>query len=129
MTEQTYSKEPDPQQRAVREFFDPRYEPLYETLGEIRQEVDSIDIELFAVLAPLLVRRADLVIDATRFKENEDQVVAIDRQMTVLEGIEQLAESENFPYPEFMVDTFDAIVTWCVERQKQAFALTRQVEK
>lgn len=119
--------EPAVDEPAVREFPDPDYQPKRESLGEIRKEMDEITAKMYEAVAPLLARRTELVIDATRFKENEDQVAAVDRQMEVLSGIQTRAEDEGFPYPNLIVDIFDAIVTGSVELQQEAFKRTRPI--
>lgn len=73
---------------AVRSFTDPAYQPLANSLGEIRSAIDALDEKIIELIA----ERARYVKDATRFKRDAFQVAAPARQAQVFEQARSRAE-------------------------------------
>jgi chorismate mutase len=129
MTEQILPPEPSPSSPAVRELIN--CDPLtdYETLEEIRSEIDALDDQFFPLLAAYLDRRTILTDDAVRFKASPDQVVAIERQESKLREIDERATREVHRSTALIVDVFDAMITGSVNRQKELFNRTSPIHK
>jgi isochorismate pyruvate lyase len=79
---------------AIRQFADPAYLPLCESLQEIRAGIDELDEQIVALLA----HRAMFVKDAARFKANSFQVSAPARQAQVFEKARALATKSNLGF-------------------------------
>jgi isochorismate pyruvate lyase len=95
------SVEPDPLGPPLRSFRDPNYKALATNLAELRQQIDSLDENIIALMA----QRALLVKDAARFKADHFQVSAPKRQMEVFAKARQRAMRHN---PGF--DGFEEVV-------------------
>ena len=79
----------------VRRFTDPDYLPQAQTLGELRQHIDALDVQIVALLA----ERALCVRDATRFKRDAFQVSAPARQAQVFAKVRELAQPHEDRFP------------------------------
>jgi isochorismate pyruvate lyase len=90
-------KEPSIDGQALREFADPHYQPLCNSLNEIRKGIDELDEQIVALLA----KRAMFVKDAARFKANSFQVTAPARQAQVFAKARALASKENLGFVGF----------------------------
>jgi isochorismate pyruvate lyase len=90
-------KEPSVDGPALRKFADPNYQPLCNSLKEIRQGIDGLDEQIVALLA----KRAMFVKDAARFKANNFQVAAPARQAQVFAKARALATKQNLGFTGF----------------------------
>lgn len=120
------NNEPNPKIGPSREFVDGT-EPIHDTLSEIRDRIDEIDIRIVSYLA----ERAMLVKDATRFKKDALEVPAIERQRAVIDRVGQLAEAQEVTldgFPSLVVQVYELLVPGFVELQRQALENTRVIE-
>jgi isochorismate pyruvate lyase len=90
-------KQPSVDGPALREFADTHYQPLCNSLNEIRKGIDELDEQIVALLA----KRAMFVKDAARFKANSFQVAAPARQAQVFAKARALASKENLGFVGF----------------------------
>jgi isochorismate pyruvate lyase len=90
-------KEPSVDGPALRQFADENYQPLCNSLKEIRQGIDRLDEQIVALLA----KRAMFVKDAARFKANSFQVAAPARQAQVFAKARALATNQNLGFTGF----------------------------
>ena len=90
-------KEPSVDGPALRKFANPNYQPLCDSLKEIRQGIDRLDEQIVALLA----KRAMFVKDAARFKANSFQVAAPARQAQVFAKARVLATNQNLGFTGF----------------------------
>jgi isochorismate pyruvate lyase len=90
-------KEPSVDGPALRKFADPNYQPLCNSLREIRQGIDGLDEQIVALIA----KRAMFVKDAARFKANSFQVAAPARQAQVFAKARALATKQNLGFAGF----------------------------
>jgi isochorismate pyruvate lyase len=116
-------KEPDPHAAPLRRFRDPAYVPLCETLADVRENIDSIDREIVALLA----RRGRYVKDAARFKRDAYQVSAPRRQQDVIDKVTALAEREG-AYPEVIEAVWRAMMAGFIAREQRDHAAMDDVE-
>jgi isochorismate pyruvate lyase len=93
--------EPDPLGPSLRRFRDPNYKALATNLADLRQQIDSLDENIVALIG----QRALLVKDAARFKADHFQVSAPTRQAEVFSKARQSAMRHN---PGF--DGFEDVV-------------------
>jgi isochorismate pyruvate lyase len=104
----------------VRRFTDPGYQPVAQSLQELRNRIDAIDIEIVALIA----KRAVLVKDAARFKDNTHQVSAPARQAEVFAKVRSLAIQTQSPFEglEQVVEaTYRAMVAGFVAQEQNYF--------
>ena len=116
MSEQE-SKEPDPHAPALRRFVDPAYVPLCDSLAEVRERIDALDVQIVKLLA----ERGRYVRDAARFKRDAFQVSAPQRQQQVFDKVRRLAEAEG-AYPEVVEACYRAMVAGFIAREQQDHA-------
>ncbi len=90
-------KEPSVDGPALRKFADPNYQPLCNSLKDIRQGIDGLDEQIVALFA----KRAMFVKDAARFKANSFQVAAPARQAQVFAKARALATKQNLGFAGF----------------------------
>ncbi len=120
--------EPAVDSPAVRRFVDPAYQPLANSLGEIRSAIDALDDRIIELIA----QRARLVKDATRFKRDAFQVSAPARQAQVFERARSRAEQYNADLPglaDVAEATYRALVGAFVAGEQGYFNETRIVEE
>lgn len=111
--------EPDPTRPPVNEFTNPDWEIIGENLGEVRGGIDEVDFDSISDFA----FRGRLVLNAGRFKQNADQVIAPERQEEVFKRIRKIAEEVggDIPgFPELMEDTWRFMVPRFVAMQQRA---------
>lgn len=114
------NQEPDPLGRPLRAFRDPSYQPLCNTLSEVRTNIDRLDDEIVRLLA----ERAMYVKDAARFKRDAYQVAAPARQAEVFDKVAALAQRHNqgFENLEAVVDaTYRAMVAAFIANEQLYF--------
>lgn len=116
MSEQE-SKEPDLHAPALRRFVDPAYVPLCDSLAEVRERIDALDVQIVRLLA----ERGRYVRDAARFKRDAFQVSAPQRQQQVFGKVRRLAEAEG-AYPEVVEACYRAMVAGFIAREQQDHA-------
>jgi len=112
------NQEPSTTRGAQRRFFDPAYQPLCETLAEIRANIDRIDRQI----VPLLAERGRYVKDATRFKADAFQVAAPARQQEVIDKVLLLA-AQHDAYPEVVEACYRALMAGFIAREQRDFAV------
>jgi isochorismate pyruvate lyase len=118
--------EPDPRAPACRRFVDPAYRPLCGTLAEVRAGIDALDDQLIELLA----RRADLVMDATRFKRDAGEAAAPARQAQVYARARALAQRRRCAFPgldDVAEATWRAMVAAFVAREQALLAATEPI--
>jgi isochorismate pyruvate lyase len=118
--------EPDPQALARRRFADPAYRPLCGTLAEVRAGIDALDAQLIELLA----RRAELVMDATRFKRDAAEAAAPARQAQVYARVRSLAQRRPCAFPglaDVAEATWRAMVAAFVAREQALLAATEPI--
>ena len=123
----TIDQEPSPDARPVRRFKDPAYTPQAQTLGELRGRIDALD----AQIVDLLAQRAVCVRDATRFKRDEFQVAAPQRQAQVYKRVRALAAGHQvgFPgFPDLLEATYRTLVAGFVAGEQHFFQETEKVQ-
>ncbi|MEJ7928743.1 chorismate mutase [Ramlibacter sp. AN1015] len=111
----------------VRRFKDPHYQPVAETLSELRERIDALD----AQIVELLAQRAACVRDATRFKRDAFQVQAPERQAQVFARVRQLAAVHEglFPgLPDIVEASYRSLVAGFVAAEGQLFHHTESIE-
>ncbi len=121
------NQEPDARGAPLRRFRDPAYVPQAATLGDLRAQIDAIDAQLVA----LMVRRAALVKDATRFKRDAFQVSAPARQAAVFARVRALAEphaAQFPPLPDVVEATWRAMVGAFVAGEHGYFEQTDPID-
>ena len=116
MSEQE-TREPDPHGPALRRFVDPAYVPLCDSLAEVRERIDALDVQIVKLLA----ERGRYVRDAARFKRDAFQVSAPQRQQQVFDKVRRLAEAEG-AYPEVVEACYRAMVAGFIAREQQDHA-------
>ncbi len=119
-------QEPATGTAAVRRFKDPAYVPQAGTLGELRRRIDALD----AQIVDLLVQRGLCVRDATRFKLDEFQVAAPQRQAQVLASVrsQAAAHESSFPgLPEIVESTYRTLVAGFVAGEARCFQETERI--
>jgi len=115
--------EPPTNTGPVRRFLAPGYQPQAETLGELRDRIDSLDEQIVALLA----QRALCVRDATRFKRDAFQVAAPERQAAVFARVRRLAAAQAGDFsglPEVVESTYRTLVAGFVACEGQFFEAT-----
>ena len=120
--------EPAADSPAVRSFIDPAYQPLANTLGEIRAAIDVVDEQIIELIA----RRARYVKDATRFKHDAFQVSAPARQAQVFERARSRAEQHKADLPglaDVVEATYRTMVGAFVAGEQEYFRITRVIEE
>jgi isochorismate pyruvate lyase len=106
-------REPDTSAGALRRFRDPDYVPLCDTLAQVREHIDALDVQIVALLA----ERGRYVKDAARFKRDAFQVSAPQRQQEVFDKVRRLAE-QNGAYPEVVDACYRAMVAGFIAREQ-----------
>ncbi len=109
--------EPDPHRPALRRFVDPAYVPLCDSLAEVRERIDALDVQIVKLLA----ERGRYVRDAARFKRDAFQVSAPQRQQQVFDKVRRLAEQEG-AYPEVVEACYRAMVADFIAREQRDHA-------
>lgn len=111
----------------VRRFKDPAYQPVAGTLAELRQRIDSLDEQIVGLLA----QRALCVRDATRFKRDEFQVRAPERQAQVFQRVRAMAERHAQAFPGFadiVEASYRELVGGFVAAEGRLFEQTESIE-
>ncbi len=111
------NQEPDITQSAQRRFTDTAYQPLCDTLADIRSNIDRIDRQI----VPLLAERGRYVKDAARFKANAFEVSAPARQQDVMDKVLLLA-AQHGAYPEVVEACYRALMAGYIAREQHDFA-------
>lgn len=93
----TPGREPETTGRPLRAYTDPAYQPLCDTLAEVRANIDRLDEEIVRCMA----ERAMYVKDAARFKADAYQVNAPARQADVFAKVQALAAHHNRGFENF----------------------------
>jgi len=122
----TSSTEPDVAGAPVRRFTDPDYVPQAGTLGELRQRIDSLDVQIVALLA----ERALCVRDATRFKGDAFQVSAPARQAQVFAKVRALAQVHEHQFPgltDIVESTYHTLVAGFIAGEDRFFHATQRI--
>jgi isochorismate pyruvate lyase len=120
------SEEPRADTAPVRRFRDPAYRPRAATLGELRQKIDAIDVQIVELLAA----RALCVRDATRFKRDAFQVSAPARQAEVFERVRRhaAAQAAEFPaLPDIVEAAYRVLVAGFIAGEAHFFAETEPI--
>ncbi len=118
--------EPDILRGPVREFVDGT-EPIHSNLKEIREAIDKIDSEL----VNLLSERMKLVVDATRFKRDTNEVIAPERQQQVIDSARENALIDSaLPdgFPSLVTRIYGVMTSGYIALQLKAFKKTKPVE-
>mgnify|MGYP000845425458 CR=1 FL=1 len=121
------NQEPPTAAGPVRRFKDPAYQPMAETLGELRQEIDELDSQIITLLA----QRGRCVRDATRFKLDAFQVAAPSRQAEVFLRVRTLAEQSENAFPNFadiIEPTYRTLVAGFIAGEAHCFQDTERTE-
>ncbi|MBI3375029.1 MAG: chorismate mutase [Betaproteobacteria bacterium] len=121
------SEEPRVDAAPVRRFRDPNYQPQAETLGALREKIDTLDAQIVALLAS----RALCVRDATRFKRNAFEVSSPKRQSRVFAKVRALAaaHASDFPsLPDVVEAAYRVLVAGFIEGEERFFAETEQID-
>lgn len=121
------NQEPPTAEGPVRRFKDPAYQPLADTLGALRQEIDELDNQIVALLA----RRGLYVRDATRFKRDAFQVSAPSRQTEVFQRVRALAEQSENAFPNFadiIESTYRTLVAGFIAGEAHCFQDTERTK-
>lgn len=111
----------------TRRFRDADYAPLAATLAELRQRIDDVDAQVVALLA----QRALCVRDATRFKRDERQVAAPERQAEVFDRVRAMAAAQapGFPeLPDIVEAAYRSLVAGFVAAEQRLFAETEPTD-
>lgn len=119
--------EPDPHAKALRRFSDPAYQPLAESLAQLRTSIDALDEQVIALLA----HRAMLVKDAARFKANNFQVSAPARQAKVFANVRTLASQSNLGFAGFedvVEATYRTMVASFIAHEQRYFDALQNVD-
>lgn len=122
----TPSTEPDASGAPVRRFTDPAYVPVAQTLGELRERIDALDVQIVALLA----ERARCVRDATRFKRDAFQVAAPARQAQVFAKVRALAQAHEDPFPglaDIVESTYRTLVAGFIAGEDRFFQATERI--
>lgn len=117
------NQEPDAQRGPLRQFTDPAYVPLCETLNEVRDSIDALDRQIVALLA----ERGRYVKDAARFKADPFQVSAPARQQQVIDKVTALA-LEKGAYPEVIEACYRALIAGFIAREQRDFTDMTTIE-
>ncbi|MDP9895660.1 isochorismate pyruvate lyase [Variovorax boronicumulans] len=107
-------KEPETHGAPLRRFTDPAYQPLCDSLAEVRENIDRLDRQIVALLA----ERGRYVKDAARFKRDAFQVSAPQRQQEVIDKVRALAEKEG-AYPEVVEAAYRALIAGFIAREQR----------
>ncbi len=120
------SEEPRADTAPVRRFRDPAYRPRAATLGELRQEIDAIDVQIVELLAA----RALCVRDATRFKRDAFQVAAPERQAEVFARVRRHAAAQAADFaalPDIVEAAYRVLVAGFIAGEEHFFAETEPI--
>ncbi len=120
------STEPDATGAPVRRFTDPAYVPVAQTLGELRERIDALDVQIVALLA----ERARCVRDATRFKRDAFQVTAPARQAQVFAKVRALAQAHEDQFPglaDILESTYRTLVAGLIAGEDRFFQATERI--
>ncbi|MBU4610888.1 chorismate mutase [Achromobacter sp. GG226] len=93
----TTGREPDTRGQPLRAYIDPAYQPLCDTLAQVRANIDRLDDEIVRLMA----ERAMYVKDAARFKADAFQVSAPARQAEVFAKVQALAARHDRGFENF----------------------------
>jgi len=93
----TTGREPDTRGQPLRAYIDPAYQPLCDTLAQVRANIDRLDDEIVRLMA----ERAMYVKDAARFKADAFQVSAPARQAEVFAKVQSLAARHDRGFENF----------------------------
>lgn len=118
------NQEPDPHIGPLRQFNDPDYVPLCQTLTEVRESIDALDRQIVALLA----ERGRYVKDAARFKRDAFQVSAPARQQQVIDKVTALAV-EKGAYPEVVEACYRAMIAGFIAREQRDFTHMSTIEE
>ena len=83
-----------------------------ESIEDVRQGIDALDREIMALLG----RRARYVEAAARFKTEESDVRAPERQRTMIEARRRWAEEEGLS-PEVIEDIYRTLISYFIDRE------------
>lgn len=118
------NQEPSATAPALRRYLDPNYQPLCETLADVRFNIDRLDTQIVALLA----ERGRYVKDAARFKRDAFQVSAPQRQQEVIDKVLALAHAHG-AYPEVIEACYRTLIAGFIAREQQDFALMATLQK
>ncbi len=107
----------------MRRFRDAGYQPLCDSLGDIRANIDRLDDAIVALLS----ERAMYVKDAARFKRDPFQVNAPARQQEVFAKVRALAALHNRGFeglPEVVEAAYRALVAAFIANEQRYFEQT-----
>ncbi|MDW5441881.1 chorismate mutase [Polaromonas sp. SM01] len=121
------SQEPATATGPVRRFITPGHVPQAQSLGELREKIDSLDEQIVALLA----QRALCVRDATRFKLDAFQVSAPERQAAVFARVRALAapHESGFPgLPDIVESAYRTLVAGFIAGEGRFFHDTELIQ-
>ena len=118
------NQEPDAERGPLRQFTDPDYVPLCDTLSEVRDNIDELDRQIVGLLA----ERGRYVKDAARFKKDPFQVSAPARQQQVIDKVTALAIDKD-AYPEVVEACYRAMIAGFIAREQRDFTHMTTIEE
>ncbi|WP_372775491.1 chorismate mutase [Mangrovibacterium sp.] len=90
------------------------------TIDEVRQQIDRIDREVMELLA----KRQEYVCEIIRFKDDEESIVAPDRQEQLYQQRRAWAEELNLS-PEMIEDVYKTMVRHNIQKELELHKQTK----
>jgi len=85
-------------------------------MDEIRNEIDSIDLQILTLFG----KRLEYVKEIVKFKTDHDGIVALDRQLEVFQKRREWAQELGLD-PELFGEIFEKLVNWNVRKEMELF--------